>query len=379
MRIAEVAPYGVDPYSGVLTVLVRLSIELARRGHELEVWQLHDWPEPDTRALVGRLEDAGVRCVRIEGADSPWRLNARARETIAARSVDVVHLHNGFSPQNNVVAARLEVPYVVSTHGVYAPAVLRRRRWRKAFFLLVKDRPMLRRAAAIFALSEAERRDLARLGLRERVTVIPHGVDGPPSGIDSGAFRRSLGVPPDAKLAVFLGRLDIYYKRLDALVRGVAAAEAWNLALVGPDWLGSEIRLGALIQELGIQNRVFVAGTRRGPESWEVLAAADVFVLLSRTEGLAMALLEALASGVPVVVSPEVEEVTGVVERGAGWLAEPGCVADLLERLQGLSPDDWAVRRAAAFRFAEELSWGDVAARYEPVLEEAIGSGVPLK
>ena len=372
MRIAEIIPYKLHPYSGVMVAAVRLATEFAARGHHVELWKLHEWIPGETEQFSAELAGAGVETVQVSSGSSPWRLDSGAQATIAARQVDVAHLHSVFSPLNNLLSRHLRVPFVISPHGGYASPVLRRHRFRKLAFKYLLELPMLRRAAMVFALSPAESRQLRQFGYGGPVAVIPNGISGPELTAGAGEFRAELGLEPGASLAVFVGRLDLYYKRLEDVVRGVAATPNWNLALVGPDWQGSRLRLQRLIAELGCRDRVWLLEPRRGNSLHAVLAAATVFVLLSRSEGMPMALLEALYQGVPAVVSREVEQSIPVGTEGAGWVTDPAGLSELLIRLGGTGPDVWTRVRGAAARYGAAFSWPDIAGRYERSLTQAL-------
>src|SRR4029450_12730095 len=92
-------------------------------------------------------------------------------------------------------------------------------------------------------------------------------------------------------------------------------------------------RLERIIEDRGVDGRVHLVGERHGRSLQEGIAAADLFALLSRWEGMPIALLEALAQGRPAVVSPAVESGIGVEAAGAGWVAADG---ELGQRLRVL-------------------------------------------
>ena len=171
------------------------------------------------------------------------------------------------------------------------------------------------------ALTDVELAQLRDFGAKGPGVVIPNGVEPSPGQLDAQAFRRELRIPREALLAVFVGRLDVHRKGLDVLVRGIADASAWHLALVGPRFNGVE-RLERTISDLGLGDRVHLVGERHGTQLRQSVGGADLFALVSRWEGMPMALLEALSLGRPAVVSPAVERLIGVGAAGAGWVAD---------------------------------------------------------
>jgi glycosyltransferase involved in cell wall biosynthesis len=368
MRIAQVAPAGLHPYSGIRSVITQLAVHLAHRGHHLEIWQLHPWTDEEMALDHELLTGAGVQLV--EGPASMRRRLA----ALAARDVDLAHLHATFSPSNNLLAARLRVPYVVSPHGGYAQASLVRHAIRKRLYAALAERRTLRRAALRTVLTRTETDSLETFGVREPVEVIPNGVARAPIEVDRNAFRAELGLGAEASLLVYAGRVDLWHKGLDILVRGVARAPQWHTAIVGPDFRGSREALQRLADDLGLRGRLVFTGPRRGRHLDETLAAADLFAHPSRWEGLPISLLEALRLGTPALVSPAVEQAVGVAAAGAGWVAEPEEVGGLLRILAGLDRSAWAARADAARRLANRYDWEDIAALYESAYEAALRS-----
>jgi glycosyltransferase involved in cell wall biosynthesis len=358
MRIAQVVPAGAHPYSGVPTVIVQLSLHLARRGHDVEVWLLQPWNSEEAALHGSTLTEAGVPL--ITAPSGSHRFHA-----LAERPVQIAHLHSVFTPPNARLARRLRVPYVLSPHGGYAPASLARSALRKALYLWLVERRLLRGAALRVALTEAEARDLRMLGAPDPIDVIPNGVPPAPRQVDPSAFRRELGLDASQRLLLFVGRLDVFHKGLDVMVRGLAAAPMWHSALVGSDFRGGGDQLRSLADTLGAGSRLHLTGPRQGRALHEAFAAADCFTLTSRWEGLPLSLLEALAHGIPAVVSPEVDRLVGVVTAGAGWSAAPGELGALLRRLQHLDDRERERRAAAARALVARYDWTSVTRRYE--------------
>jgi glycosyltransferase involved in cell wall biosynthesis len=370
MRIAHVVPAGAPPYSGIPPVIVQLSMQLARRGHHIEVWLLHPWSDEQTTIYGSSLADAGVQLVTA----SPLRGNRFA--ALAERDVEIVHLHSVFIPSNALLARRLRVPYVVSPHGGYAPASLVRSRGRKAVYTWLVERRLVRGAALRFALTDDEARDLLAFG-EMPIVVIPNGVSPVPRQVDPTTFRRKLGLDPAVRMLLFVGRLDVVHKGLDLLVRAVAAAPGWHAVLVGSDFRGGADQLRSLARSLGAEARLTLTGPRWGQALHEAFAAADCFALASRWEGLPLSLLEALAHGLPAVVSPAVERLVGVAAAGAGWSAAPSDLGALLRSLRDLDDRERARRAAAAHALSARYDWPTIGLRYEAAYAEILGSVTP--
>lgn len=210
------------------------------------------------------------------------------------------------------------------------------------------------------------------------ITVIPNGVDVETfTPGDPAAVRAALDLPQDAFLALFSGNL-IPRKSVDVLLRAIAQAAgqqgASHLAIVGDG--PQRETLVALARDLGVAERVTFAGRRPLTEMPRWYTACDVYVMPSWAEGLSLAVLEAMASGRPVITTrPDVAEHDAVVPGETGLLTEYGNVAQLAHAMEQLmeSPG-WARqlgengRRRAERRF----SWPEIARRTAAVYRSAL-------
>jgi glycosyltransferase involved in cell wall biosynthesis len=378
VRIGHVVPSGEQPWSGVLTVIVHLSAALSRRGHHVEVWQLHEWSRDAYAGQLRHLESAGVVQIPLPPGLSTWRRGRAVASLADDRSVDLVHLHGAFNQSNTAVSRAIRRPYVFSPHSGYDPVSLGRSRRTKQLYGLLFERTMLKQASLLVALTDVELTQVRAYGARGPCEVIPNGVEAPPADVDPRPFRRELGIAPESPLAVFIGRLDVYRKGLDVLVQAIAEAPAWHLALVGPRFRDVE-DLEGMIASLGVANRIHLTGERHGRRLHEAFAACDLFALLSRWEGLPMALLEALSFSKPAVVSPTVERLVGVEGAGAGWAVPETQLGALLRRLPDAARAELVARGVAARRLADRYDWDTVAERYEAAYERVLGSKEPVR
>jgi len=209
----------------------------------------------------------------------------------------------------------------------------------------------------------------------ERIVTIPNGVDvsrftaGAPAGL-----RSAIGARPGEVLVVFVGRLE-RQKGADVLIHAMAEAgrraRGLRCAIVGagPD----RATLETLVGELGIGAQVDFFGWRS--DASDIIAAADMFVLPSRWEGMPNVLLEAMASGRACVAS-DVEGVREIIEPSrTGFVVLPDDVMTLADAIVLLARDEELRERvgaAAALSVARRFDIKDVVASYARLYGEVL-------
>ncbi len=173
---------------------------------------------------------------------------------------------------------------------------------------------------------------------------------------------------------LFLGRVH-YKKGLDVLCRAWACTRRNpqdHLVIAGPDCEGTRARLVA-------GSGITFTGLLGAELRWSALAAAHVFVLPSYSEGFSVAVLEALAAGVPVIAS-EACNLPEVAERACGWVVQPTVrsVAAALAEALGATPADRALLGANGRALVEQrYAWPKVAAQMASVYDWVLGGPRP--
>jgi glycosyltransferase involved in cell wall biosynthesis len=252
------------------------------------------------------------------------RLHRRLSEAVAA--ADGVHIH-GLWETHCMTAARIararKRPYVISAHGMLEQWALQYKRLKKALYAALVEIRVMKSAACLRALSLDEVEDYRRLGLTNPIAVVPGAVSAPPT-LSPVLFRSDWRRLDGKRIVLFLGRIHPK-KGLHLLLRAwarVVRAEDAHLVIAGPDSEGTRARLERLAEDLKIQQSVTFTGMLNGESKWSALAAASLFVLPSYSEGFSIAVLEALAAGVPVLVTTSCH-VPEVAKNRCGWVATP--------------------------------------------------------
>lgn len=222
-------------------------------------------------------------------------------------------------------------PYAVFTHGMLDPWFKRTyplKHLKKALYWPWSEYRVLRDAAAVLFTCETERR-LARQSFtpyRAKEVVVNFGTAAPPANAAESlaAFRARYPELHGKRLAIFLGRLH-EKKGCDLLLRAFAKVLApwpeWHLLMCGPDQGGEEQTLRALAAELGIAERITWTGMISGEMKWGALRSSEVFALTSHQENFGIVVAEALACGVPTLISDQVNISGEVKADGAGLVA----------------------------------------------------------
>jgi glycosyltransferase involved in cell wall biosynthesis len=356
-------------YGGPIFAVHALCRSLALLGHELHVYTTSIDGPANLHMPEGRpVELDGVKVwyfranrVRRLALSSGMGSQIRSRLT----QFDVLHTHSVFlwPPWYAARSARARaVPYVMAPHGMLVPELLRlKNRLAKTVWLRLLERPNLRNADSLHFTSDLERTDAKRLGIPvSRATVIPYGID-----LDEAASARDGG---DAggnwtgPFVLHLGRIS-WKKGLDRLVLALAKAPDIRAVIAGNDEDGCRASLERLAQACGVAHRVRFLDPVYGPAKWKLLRAARLFVLPSHSENLGIAVLEAMAVGRPVVVSPSVGVASAVRASRCGMVVdpEPGALAQALEKLW----HDDALRRSMGDHGRQlverEYSWPRIA------------------
>lgn len=387
MRIAYVTETWDPSVDGVVTRLRATLGELHERGHETLVVA----PAPGRRARMsnGALSSIGAQAsngvVEIPavgfsfvGGGKPLGLPMRRRvtELIADYEPDVVHVVNPFVLGTAGVRAarRTGLPLVASFHQDIAAVA----RHYKVGFLSSVIWAHVRRLHGSAALNLATSAAMADLLVAQgigRVDLWPYGVDLEryhPRRRRPEARRALLGGDAPGVVALYVGRLapEKEVERLAPLARTPGV----SLVIVGD---------GPLRQSLEAQlagPNVHFTGWLAGDELADAYAGADVFVFPGTTETLGLVLIEALASGLPVIASDSAPsaEILGddsgsELLDGPGWANLGSVVADV-----GAPGPDWQRRSAAARSRAKEWGWGTatdfLVDRYREVVSGSDGS-----
>jgi poly(glycerol-phosphate) alpha-glucosyltransferase len=303
----------------------------------------------------------------------------------------VVHIH-GLWMYPGVLARRLaneaNAVRIVSPHGMLEPWALNNSHWKKRIAGWCFEKLNLETASCLHALCMAEADNFKKYGLNKMVAVIPNGIDlktfkNTPDRVElEGQFQALRG----RRWLLFLSRIHPK-KGLAHLLSAWAAVqkgasekrklEEWVLIIAGPDELGHETEMKHFSNVLGLGKNVVFTGPLHGRAKLAALGGAEAFALPSFSEGFSMAILEAAAAGLPVLLTPQCNFPELVKAGGAVEVTSDtaGCEAGLRQLLAFSDSERQAMGQRGHDLVACEYTWSRAAEQMLEVYRWLLNEG----
>ena len=347
---------------------------VARRGHEVAIYAT-DFGQPESAPREILRDGVAIRLFALQ-TPKIWLASWPMRRALAADlpGFDIVHLHSLYLFHDWVMdrlAPRHRKPYLLRPHGTLDPYIFQRRRLKKILFDHWFQNRLLAGAAAIHYTAAEEMRLAAPYVHGAPGVVIPNGLDpGEYARLPArGSFRRNHPETGNRKILLFLGRIN-FKKGLDILASAVGRLKRDDLHLViaGPDG-GYLAETRRFVAEAGISERTTFTGMLQGEAKLAAFADATLFLLPSYSENFGIAVVEAMACGVPVLISDRVNIWREVVADGVGLAAPPETEA-IAARIQEMLDDPRGLVRmgqAGRLAVARRYDWTGIAQRLEEV------------
>ncbi len=373
MKILHVIPT-LDPRAGGPPLICsHIAAAQVVLGHEVHIMTYRSQPPGLQRIIADNRQEGFERVTQHLLPYITWRERILGNDALASARelvprMDAIHIHGVWEPQlihTASIARKLAKPYLVLLHGMLLPWSMRRGVWKKKCVLAIGAKKML--AGGILQFGSKDEEVAARqLGFANPGVVIPNGTS--PEEVAElpapGTIRRLHPRLGDDPYVLFLGRLH-EQKGVDLLLKAFAIVTTKipnaRLLIAGPDY-GRSDEIQAQIKDAGLQERLLLIGPIYGQEKLAALRDANCFCLPSRHEGFSLAVLEALACGVPVVISPECH-FPEVAESGAGLIPplDPEEIARSLCRMLQDKPFRDSAAIAAKELVTTRYTWPGVA------------------
>ncbi len=240
---------------------------------------------------------------------------------------ELVHIHALFSYPSTIAMAiaRLKnVPYIVTPHGLLCEWSLQQSTHKKQTYLKLIEQANLDNSQMIHFTSEKEQQEVSLLGLQKPNCVLPLGISLPTKISDARQrLRQQFNIPPDEPVILFLSRLH-YKKGLECLIPALSKLihHRFTFILAGNGTPDYEAEIESLLLKNGLRDRTLVVGFVEGETKDILMQGSDLFVLTSYSENFAVSVLESLAVGVPVLVTPGVALASVVKQNQLGYVPD---------------------------------------------------------
>ncbi len=335
MKILQVVPSLAIKFGGPSVAVRELCRELVNQGEDVTIFT--------TDADVsGRIEvDYATPCeiggVKIFYFPMRRMFNYKLSIPLARalkeklESFDIVHIHSLFQFPTTIASYYCRVynkPYIITPHGHLDPFNFRKKPWLKNIYLNLCDLRNINSARVIHFTSEWERRSAINKFSKVPSVVIPIGInlEDYRKLPEPGAFRDKYPLLKDKKIILFFGRIHPK-KGLDILAKAFIALSKERddvyLVIAGPDSENYSSKIKAWLEREGVLARTVFTGMLSGDDKLALFKDSDVFVLSSYTENFALAVVEAMAIGLPVVISNKVNIAPEIKEARAGLVIDP--------------------------------------------------------
>ena len=370
MRVLHVIPSVADRSGGPATAIVPLCRALRDAGTEVLLVTTNEGVGHTDRLADYKGVPARFFPVQL-GASFKYSRPLAAWLKNNAAEFDVAHVHAVFNHASVAAAAacrNASVPYVVRPLGTLDPWSMKQKPVRKRVFWFVSGRKMLERSAAVHYTAEAEKQateDFLRLN---HGRVIPLGVE---AGVTPGDLTQWFPALSGHRYVLFLSRLDPK-KGLDLLIESFVSLSrrrefgSWRLVIAGD---GPREYVATLKEKAANSHRIDFAGWVDGEAKEALLRNAALLALPSRQENFGFCVLEAMARGVPVLLSPQVNLAREIEAADAGWIVKRDELTAGLAT--ALADESVRARRGpAAHVFAQRYSWQKTAADLIDLYEE---------
>lgn len=211
------------------------------------------------------------------------------------------------------------IPYVIIPRSSLTQKAQDKKKFKKMLGNILFYNSFIKRASAIHYLSEDEKKDSKSFSMVNSL-VIPNGTH--------PVKKRKTKFNENKIVATYIGRIEIYQKGLDLLVKAVSECQDllrsvnFVLNIYGPNRDGAYEILSEMINEEGVEDLISLKTAVFGEDKENVLLSTDVFIMTSRFEGLPMGLIEALSYGIPCIITQGTNMSLTVQQNDAGWICK---------------------------------------------------------
>lgn len=390
MKILHVVPSYIPAYryGGPIWSVHALNKWLVKKGADVTVYTTNiDGPHNLDVPLGREMLMDGVKIFYFPVSLRFWQYSGEMRENLAraTKDFDLIHITSVFlsvSTLGAYYAKKFNKPYIISPRGSLMAAPLQKKYLKKAIYLSLIEKRNLKNSSAIHFTSEEEKKDYVDAGLSlHSSVVVPNGFDSAEfeKEVATGLFRKKYGIGPSKKMVLFLSRIS-WKKGLDMLIPAFANAKKENsdlvLVIAGGDDENYKKTIDELIKKHNLKSDVIFTGMITGQDKIGAFSEANVFTLPSYAENFGNAVLEAMNSGLPVIITENVGIAREVEQAGAGLIIKKDENALAEAMLKLLNDYDLSLKMG---KHGKELvlktfSWPAIAEKFIKAYKELIKS-----
>ena len=385
LNVLHVTPSMSPTWGGPTVVVSELTSELSRQSVSCEIVTTRGY-----RVGTNPISPPGVPVYSFDTEFPARHWTGYSAELSRflnekAGSFDLIHIHEIWHYPVYAAfrsARKHKLPCVLTIHSELSEWGLRQKALKKRIYRLVLLDRILRNVNVLHAITRAEKEQIVKLGYETPVILAPNGIEPAPFEAlpDPEEFIQRFPVLKGKRIILFLGRLHAK-KGLDILARSFSTiARRFKdavLLVVGPNKFGTREKMEAILSSENLLDKTVFTGLLTGEDKLAAMSCADLFVLPSHSDVLGIAVLEAMAARLPVVIT-EGCEFPEVSEHGAGLVveADEAPITDAITKL--LSDADLCKRMGQQGHklVTERYTWQTTAATMANLYKTLVAGGV---
>ena len=347
MRVLHVIPSLSGSYGGPVQAVIQLCQELKNQGIEVAI-ATTAIDEDKIHVIHNSIPTYSFSRQFSSFLPSEFAFSYGIKRWLRqhTRKFDLLHVHYIFTYPSTFAcyyANKYGIPYIVRPAGMLSGLCLKQSVFKKKLYTLIREKRNLKNAAAIHFTSEAEMDAATGIKLDRQPILAPHGLDLEKfSNLESlkGLFRKHYPEINGRKIILFLSRIDPI-KGFDLLAPALKILSGkrsdFVFVLAGSGYKNDEKRVRHIFANAGLTGLTILTGFLEGEMKFALLADANVFILPSYHENFGMAVVEAMAAGLPVIISKRVNIYKLIEDYQAGIVTglDSGDMALALDRLLG--------------------------------------------
>jgi glycosyltransferase involved in cell wall biosynthesis len=295
------------------------------------------------------------------------------------RNYDLLHIHGIFSyaPSIAMAIARCQkVPYIVRPYGLLCEWSLQQKERKKKLYLKLLEKANLDHSQSIHFTSVVEQKEALPLNLTSSSFVLPLGIYPPQRILNAREkLKKHLNIPTDEPIILFLSRLHPK-KGLDYLIPALGKLSHYRFTFIvaGSGDSDYETEVKTLVTTHGIAEKTHFAGFVKGETKDLLMQGADIFALTSYSENFGISVLESLAAGVPVIVTPGIALSDIVQEQHLGYVTELNIndIATTIENFLDHPQESKEMGDRARQFILDNYTWDKIALRMISLYENII-------